>query len=231
MNKTQKKIFRFSLVLIVIYWLYDITKLFQPTPTIPDDTTDLLLRIASIKTVTFVLLIVLLNGQGDGFKSLGWKNHKWLPQLLRGAFFGLLTFILINVLITPVLNALSPSQGTGSGIMAHFTDMSILWVWVLFAILGGGLVEEFQRVFIITRFEKWKGKKVVLLILLIDAVSFGIGHLYQGTAGAISAALTGIIFGLIYLRKRSFIEAFTAHAIYDVIGITVGHILMQQGQN
>lgn len=231
MNKTQTKILRFSLVLIVIYWLYDITKLFQPTSTIPNDTTDLLLRIALIKTVTFVLLIALLKGQGDGFKSLGWKNRKWLPQLLWGTLFGLLTFVLINILLTPLLNAIYPSQGAGSDIMAHFTDMSILWIWVLFAILGGGLVEEFQRVFIITRFEKWKGKKVVLLILLIDAISFGIGHLYQGATGAISAALTGIIFGLIYLRKRSFIEAITAHAIYDVIGITVGHILMQQGQN
>lgn len=231
MNKTQTKVFRLSLVLIVIYWLYDITKLFQSPPTLPDSTTDILLRIALIKTATFGVLFFLLKGQGDSFKSIGWNGNKWVAQILRGVGFGLLIFVLINIVFTPLLNAIFPANGGGSGIMAHFTDMSMLWVWLLTGILGGGLVEEFQRVFILTRFEKWKGKKVVLLILLIDAVSFGIGHMYQGAAGAISAALTGIIFGLIYLRKRSFIEAFTAHAIYDVIGITVGHMMMQAGQN
>lgn len=83
----------------------------------------------------------------------------------------------------------------------------------------------------LTRFEKWKGKKVIILVLLIDAISFGIGHAYQGMAGAVSAGLTGIIFGIIYLRKRSFIEAFTAHAFYDVIGISLGHMMMRADQN
>ena len=115
----------------------------------------------------------------------------------------------------------------GPGIMAHFTNMSYLPLWILSGILGGGFVEEFQRVFILTRFEKWKGSRIIIFILLLDVISFGIGHLYQGMAGAFSAGITGLLFGLIYLRKRSFIEVFVCHAIYDVIGITIGHIIVQ----
>ncbi|MCE7991845.1 MAG: CPBP family intramembrane metalloprotease [Roseivirga sp.] len=231
MNKSQTKVFRLSLLLILIYWVYDVTSLFQSAPAIPDDTRDLLLRIALVKTLSFTILILLLKGQGDSFSTIGWRSSKWVFQLLRGILFGLLTFVLVNVALTPFLNSLFPSANADPGIMAHFADKSFLWIWLLTAILGGGLVEEFQRVFILTRFEKWKGEKVIVLVLLIDAISFGIGHAYQGMTGAVSAGLTGVIFGLIYLRRRSFIEAFTAHALYDIIGITVGHMMMKANSN
>lgn len=231
MNKTQTTVFRLSLTLILIYWIYDLVSLLRPAPVIPHDTASLLLQIAFVKVLTFTLLILLLKGQGDNFKTIGWRSTQWGVQLLRGVLFGLLTFVLINVLLTPFLNTLFPSESTGPGIMAHFSDASFLWLWLISAILGGGLVEEFQRIFILTRFEKWRGKKLILLVLLIDAISFGIGHAYQGMAGAASVGLTGIIFGLIYLRKRSFIETFTAHALYDVIGISLGHVMMRTSQN
>lgn len=227
MNKSQNQVFRLSLALIVIYWIYHIAKLFQPAPALPDNTTNLLLRIAAVKATTFTILLLLLKGQRDDFKSIGWKNHKWGFQLLRGMLFGLLAFVAVNILFTPILNSFFPSNNMEPGIMAHFKDRSMLWIWFLSAVLGGGLTEEFQRVFILTRFEKWIGTKVIVPVLLIDAGFFGIGHLYQGMAGAVSAALSGVIFGLIYLRRRSFIEAFTAHSVYDLIGITVGHMLMQ----
>ncbi len=228
MNKQQKNIFYFSLIAIAGYWIYDFIKAFQDAPILPDHTSTLLLRILLVKSIMFLVLFLLLKGQSDGFHSIGWKREKWGRQVLIGVGFGFAAFIVINILLSPFLNQFFPSENHRSGIMAHFTNMSNLPFWILSGILGGGFVEEFQRVFVLTRFEKWKGTKIIVLILLIDAVSFGIGHLYQGPAGAISTGISGLIFGLVYLRKRSFIEAFTCHAIYDVIGIIIGHIMMQQ---
>ncbi len=230
MNKQQKNIFYFSLIAIVGYWIYDVLKVFQGAPTLPDHTGTLLLRILLVKSIAFLVLFFLLKGQGDGFQSVGWKRDKWARQVLIGFGFGIAAFILINILLSPVLNQFFPRENQGPGIMAHFTDMSNLPLWILTGILGGGFVEELQRTFVLTRFEKWKGTRIIIIILLIDVVSFGIGHLYQGPAGAISTGISGLIFGLVYLRKRSFIEAFTCHAIYDVIGIVIGHLMMQQPQ-
>ncbi len=228
MNNTQKRIFQLSLIVIVVYWLYDIFKLTQPPVEIPDDTTQLLTRIAFLKIGVLSVITILVFGRGDTFISLGWRKQQWPKQLLIGTAFGIVTFALTRVLIDPALTSVFPREDQGPGIMAHFTNMSNLWIWLLFGIIGGGFVEELQRVFIFSTFEKWKGKGIIVWVVLIDIISFGIGHLYQGLSGAISAAISGLIFALIYLRKRSFLEAFTAHAVYDIIGITLGHILMQQ---
>ncbi|OEK01103.1 hypothetical protein BFP97_06090 [Roseivirga sp. 4D4] len=228
MNNIQKRIFQLSLVIIVAYWLYDVFKLTQPPVEIPSDTTALLTRIAFLKIAVFSVITILVFGQGHNLSFLGWKSQKCSKQLLIGTLFGIITFALTRMLIDPMLNSIFPRDDQGPGIMAHFTNMSNLWIWLLFGIIGGGFVEELQRVFIFSTFEKWKGKGIIAWVVLIDIISFGIGHLYQGLSGAISAAISGLIFALIYLRKRSFLEAFTAHAIYDVIGITLGHIIMQQ---
>jgi membrane protease YdiL (CAAX protease family) len=227
MSKNQKRIFYFSLVLIMAYWLNDVIKVTQPPALIPDETSRLFKQILILKVSSFALICLLLFGQGDHFTNLGWRTKNWPKQLLIGCLSGIFTFALIRLLVSPLLSGVFPEANQGPRIMVHFQEPSNLWIWLLIGIFGGGFVEELQRTFILTRFEKWKGKEIIIWVVIIDVISFGAGHLYQGPGGAISAGITGLIFALIYLRKRSFIEAFSAHALYDVIGIILGHMLMQ----
>lgn len=221
-----RRIFHLSLALIIAYWLYTIRTLFTGETSIPDSTPLLLLKILVVKSVMCIVLFALLKGQGEGMHQVGWKNEGKRKQLLTGAGWGLLLFVVINIALNPVINAIFPAEKTSGGIMAHFTTLAYLPIWIVFAILGGGFVEELQRIFVLTRFEKWKGRKFLYLALGLDVLSFSIGHLYQGVGGSITAGITGLLFALIYLRKRSFIEAFTAHAVYDVVGVILGHIMM-----
>jgi len=48
---------------------------------------------------------------------------------------------------------------------------------------------------------------------------FGFGHLYQGLGSAISTAMSGLVFSLAYLRRRSALEPVTAHAFSDVLAM------------
>ncbi len=48
---------------------------------------------------------------------------------------------------------------------------------------------------------------------------FGFGHLYQGLGSAISTAVSGLVFSLAYLRRRSALEPVAAHAFSDVLAM------------
>ena len=89
----------------------------------------------------------------------------------------------------------------------------------------GGLMEEGARVFGLTRFEKAFGRSGLVIAAALGSIVFGIGHLYQGVDSAIGTGIQALLFILIYLRKRRTLEAVTAHAVYDIIGITLAYII------
>jgi membrane protease YdiL (CAAX protease family) len=55
--------------------------------------------------------------------------------------------------------------------------------------------------------------------------AFGIAHLYQSAATGISAAVSGLAFALIYLRRRSGVEAAASHAFADILGVVAATLL------
>ena len=48
---------------------------------------------------------------------------------------------------------------------------------------------------------------------------FGFGHLYQGLGTALSTTASGLVFSLVYLRRRSALEPIVAHAFSDVLAM------------
>ena len=56
---------------------------------------------------------------------------------------------------------------------------------------------------------------------------FGLGHLYQGLGTAISTAVSGLVFALVYLRRRSALEPVIAHAFSDVLAMLAATMLAQ----
>ena len=57
------------------------------------------------------------------------------------------------------------------------------------------------------------------------AIVFGVNHLYQGVDSAIGTGVQALLFILIYLRRRRILEAVAAHAVYDIIGITIAYLI------
>jgi membrane protease YdiL (CAAX protease family) len=110
-------------------------------------------------------------------------------------------------------------------IMSFFTQPRNLLLWIPIGILGGGVVEELQRIFVLTRFEKWLGRRGLILGVALSSAMFGVAHLYQGLGSAISAAVSGLVFALVYLRRRSALEPIVAHALSDVLAIVAATLL------
>jgi membrane protease YdiL (CAAX protease family) len=91
------------------------------------------------------------------------------------------------------------------------------WLFVLVAIVAGGVREEIQRAFLLHRFETWLGG--ARLGVLVTSAAFGAGHLLQGADAAVATGLLGMFWGVIYLRRRSAIAPMVSHAGFDLLQI------------
>jgi membrane protease YdiL (CAAX protease family) len=163
---------------------------------------------------------------GEGFGALGLNLRDWPKHLGVGLIIGFAMFVGLNVALDTVMSSLLPRPpASGPSIMSFFKEPRNLLIWLPIGIFGGGLVEELERIFVLTRFEKWLGRPGLILGIALSSAMFGVGHLYQGLGSAISTAVSGFVFTLVYLRRRSAIEPIVAHAFSDVLAMVAATML------
>jgi membrane protease YdiL (CAAX protease family) len=91
---------------------------------------------------------------------------------------------------------------------------SIVWVGVSAA---AGICEELVFRGYLQR-QLWSLTKRLPAAVLLQAFTFGIGHIYQGWKPALVTAIYGLVFGLLAAWRRSIIPGAIAHAVVDVMG-------------
>ena len=91
------------------------------------------------------------------------------------------------------------------------------------ALIAGGIKEELQRAFIITRFRLHLGGAG--LGLIIWSIGFGLGHYVQGVQGILIATIYGFIFGIVYVLSGSLIAPIIAHGAYDTLALVAYWLL------
>jgi membrane protease YdiL (CAAX protease family) len=94
-------------------------------------------------------------------------------------------------------------------------------VWVLLSITAGICEETIFRGYLQKQFASWTRSSVVGL--LISAILFGAGHIYQGGRQAIVIVVFGALFGTLTLICRSLKPGMIAHSFQDAVaGIAFG---------
>ena len=91
------------------------------------------------------------------------------------------------------------------------------WLFAVVALVAGGVREEVQRAFLLTRFEQHLGGARVGLI--VTSVAFGLGHLLQGFDAALATGTLGFIWGAMYLWRRSSVAPIVSHAGFNGLEI------------
>lgn len=87
--------------------------------------------------------------------------------------------------------------------------------WVALSISAGVTEELCFRGFVISRMTILTGS--VWPGVIIGALSFGMGHLYQGWAGVLLIGLYGVMFGLLFVARGSLIPCVIAHTLQDIL--------------
>lgn len=237
MNKpTVRNAIFLSLGIIAIGWIQKIYNYLSTKPSLTEqwglkvklseNLPQASIYILVVGVFTFLLVHYLLKLTNENFGSLGFNRNRLGKQIAIGALFGVGIFALDTFLISPVLEALlSNAAAEGENIKYLFSNLYYIPILLFMGIFKGGFLEEIWRIFVLTRFEKAFKTPGLIFALIFFSLMFGLGHAYQGTSGIISTAILGLLDGLVYLRKRNAMEAVTAHAVFDLIALTLGFIL------
>jgi membrane protease YdiL (CAAX protease family) len=223
----QRRILTLSLAVIAAAWSYTIWMAVRSPFVAPAQFSTLILDIVIRKTIVLSVIVALLWAGRETLRSIGFVSPRWIPAIGRGVVYGLLVFIILNVVLPTALAAVvnTPGAENAGSLTVFFRDPAHLLAWIPIGVIGGGLVEEIERAFVLTRFEQWLGKYGIHVGLALSSAIFGVAHLYQSSVAGLSAAVSGLVFGLIYLRRRSAIEAAASHACADLLGVIAATLL------
>lgn len=190
-------------------------------PTGPGGTLDptWVFLVALVDTVLIVLLAVFfLRANGESPAQVFFGTRMPMREVGLGiALIGPLIFGVAGTMITvrafwPSLHNV-PDNPLGE-LLRSPVDVAL---FSIVATVGGGVREEIQRGFLLTRFERDLGGPIVGLV--VTSIAFGAGHVLQGWDAAIATGAMGFFWGWLYLRRRSVVASMTSHAGYNSLEI------------
>jgi len=167
--------------------------------------------------IALLLLSAILTFHRETLFSLGIQWKRWRFHLMIG--LTLVPFLfLINAAVAVFFKLYLPQYFIEKNPLTDLirTPQQLI-VLIIAALIAGGIKEELQRAFIITRFRLYLGGAGFGLVLW--SIGFGLGHFVQGVQGIFIAAIYGFIFGIVYILSGSLIAPIIAHGAYDTIAL------------
>ncbi len=175
--------------------------------------------------VTFILLFLVMRSHGETLQWLGLRWLHWRTEVVIGLALVPFLFVL-NMVVSIVFQTFFPKfflERNPLTDLIHGPRDLILFIFT--ALIAGGIKEEFQRAFILRRFQVYLGG--ASLGLMIWSAAFGVGHYVQGVQGMVAAGIFGFIFGIAYLARGSLIAPMVAHGAYDTVAL-LGYWFLSQ---
>jgi membrane protease YdiL (CAAX protease family) len=169
------------------------------------------------------LIFFFLWHNGEPVSQIGWTFKNGRKDIVLG--IGLyIPFFFGATLLEGALQAAGfsvPSTPLPSSIAARgipeFLLASVLVVVVALA------EEIIFRGYLILRLGAVTGS--LLAAILLSAGIFSLGHGYEGSAGVITVGMMGLVFGLIYVWRKSLVVPIVMHFLQDFIGIVLMPLL------
>ncbi len=169
------------------------------------------------------LILYFLRKNREPAVRIGWTGR----AMGREAVVGIVLFLPFTLLMSAVeagfraaglsapLKPL-PSFLTAKG-PADYAVAAVLVVIVAFS------EETIFRGYLILRLEQLLDSPA--LAVLVSAAIFLLGHGYEGAAGAATVGVMGVVFGAIYLWRRSLVAPMVIHFLQDFTGIILVPLL------
>jgi membrane protease YdiL (CAAX protease family) len=176
----------------------------------------LLSLVDTVVLVALIVWLVRLRGERPGHLLLGTRS------VLKEARVGLLLVpaaFAIVIVTALAIERLAPwlRSADGNPLEDLLRDPRHVALLAFVVVVAGGLREEVQRAFILHRFEQHLGGAAAGLLLF--SIAFGFGHALQGWDAAVTTALLGALWGIVYLRRRSIVAAAVCHASFNLLEV------------
>ena len=183
-----------------------------------------------VMSMAGALLVSYLWLRRDGKLAEAWNltlPDNWGRTLLQALLAGavIVAWFQLGTLLLKSAGGSAPEVSSVIGFVTQGPATFALWI-VLVAWLSAGLGEELlYRGFLMDRLQRLKGISGRLwLVIAIQAVLFGLPHLYQGISGVIVTAVVGLWLGWIRLRERGNLWiCVLAHAAVDTVMMSLAY--------
>jgi len=174
------------------------------------------LLLDTVAVVGLVFWFLRLHGERPRLVLLGQRSVS--REALLGVPLALVAFVLVVVVMTVVRQTLPWMHNIARNPMQDLIGSAAdAWGFAVVGVLGGGLREEIQRAFVLRRFEQYLGGAWVGLVLF--SLAFGAGHMIQGWDVTLATASLGVLWGLVYLRRRSIAAPVVSHAGFNAVEV------------
>jgi membrane protease YdiL (CAAX protease family) len=165
-----------------------------------------------------ILIRIFLALSGEPSRDVFLGRRPVSGEVLRG--FALIPLLWIGVIaVVATISTVFPSlHNVAKNPLENYMDSPLkACVFIMVVILAGGVREELQRAFILHRFDQRLGGARVGLAVF--SLLFSLYHLEQGFDVAIAVGLLGVVWGLLYIRRRSVLTSMVSHAGFDVVQV------------
>jgi len=239
-NKARIGWLLFSAQLVTVVVVYFVGSLLPVVPTIIDqaatgDTSEPVIGSATVAATVMVgmalaLLVCWAWLRREGRVAEAWNlsaPDNW-RRTLGWAALATIGTIAIFVGGGALMEAIGLPAPDASFVLDLVTESPLMFaLWIVgVAILAAGFGEELLwRGFLMDRLERLGGLRGrVGLVLIIQAVLFGLPHAYQGVGGMIVTGTVGLLLGWVRILQRGNLWAvIIAHASVDVIMMSLAY--------
>ncbi len=165
-----------------------------------------------------ILVALLLRANGESFRAVVVGDRRLAREVLTGVSL-VLPVIVGAALVIVAARSLWPAlhnvpDNPLIGMLHSRWDIAL---FAITAVVAGGVREEVQRAFLLTRFEQHLGGPWVGLVL--TSVAFGAGHAIQGWDATVVTGLLGLTWGAVYLRRRSAVAPMISHIGFNGVQV------------
>lgn len=177
--------------------------------------------------ISLLLATLFLWGSRERWRDIGF----FIPRnpslhILAGLVTAVISFLLYDALVAFMESAGAPPLDLTALSYAIEGNFVVYLQFMLLVVWGSaGIGEEmFARGFLLHRFERvFRGAPfAIFLAVLVQAISFGLLHGYQGPIGIAASGMIGFIMGWLYLAMgRNLLAPIIAHGAIDTYAITM----------
>jgi len=179
---------------------------------------------AGTAAISAILVLIWARVTRTPLREIGFvAPQSWPRAVVVGVLFGVVFKVVMKALVMPLFGA-APVNAAYHYLVGNAPAAAFMAVFV---IVSGGFGEEtLYRGFLFERFCRLFGLRAGLpakpLALLLTTIWFAAAHYPdQGLAGAEQAAVTGLVFGTIFLMTGSLFIAMVVHAVFDLTAIAM----------
>jgi membrane protease YdiL (CAAX protease family) len=164
--------------------------------------------------VVALLIRVFLSLSGENSRDVFIGPRRPAGEIVRGLLLVPVVSIAVTLLVLMIRVVAPWMQTVKENPLSQYVQTPIdAAVFTVVVVLAGGIREELQRAFILHRFEQRLGG--IRLGLVLFSVFFALMHVNQGLDAALAVGLLGLIWGVLYVTRRSAVMAMANHAGFN----------------